>query len=131
MNRPLCGHNAAFARTLVGLNAVADYPRTRTGYGHGRCATADSIRTQIVRGHRQDADICGPDTEMNMDWLRTRLRAWPGHGYGLDIVSVEARMRTGHGLDSVTDWTRTRPAGRALARTFRDPTATSSRTQNP
>ena len=46
-------------------------------------------------------------------------------------LTVGARMRTVLGLDAVADWTRPRPAGRAMARTFRDQTATPSRTQKP
>jgi hypothetical protein len=131
MNRPQCGRDAIVTRTFGGFNAVADCPRTRTGYGHGLCADADWTRTRIVHGHGLDADICGPDTVTEMDWLRARMRAWPGHGYGLDTAAVVARMRTGFGLDAVADWPRPRLAGRAIARTFRVQTATTSRTQKP
>ena|SRR5665213_106141 len=131
MNCPQCGRDATVTRTFGGFSAVADWTRTRTGYGHGLCAAADWTRTRIVRGHGLDADIRSPDTVTDMDWLRARMRAWPGHGYGLDTVTGVARMRTGFGLDAVADWTRPRPAGRAMARTFRVQTATTSRTQRP
>lgn len=131
MNRPSCGRDATVTRTLGGFNTVADCPRARTEYGHGLCAAADWMRTRIVRGHGLDADIRGPVTDTDMDWLRTRMRARPEHGYGLDAETVVARMRTGFGLAAVADWTRPRSAGREMARTSRVPIATTSRTQNP
>ena len=67
MNRPLCGRDAIVTRTFGEFSAVADWPRTRTGYGHGLCADADWTRTRIVHGHGLDADICGPDTVTDMD----------------------------------------------------------------
>ena len=86
---------------------------------------------RIVHGHGLDADIRGPDTVTDMDWLRARMRAWPRHGCGLDTAMVVEWMRTGFGLDAVADWPRPRPAGRAITRTFRVQTATTSRTQKP
>ena len=67
MNRPQCGRDATVTRTFGGFNAVADCPRTRTGYGYGLCAAADWTRTRIVHGHGLDADIRGPDTVTDMD----------------------------------------------------------------
>ena len=67
MNRPQCGRDATVTRTFGGFSAVADWPQTRTGYGHGLCADADWTRTRIVHGHGLDADIRGPDTVTDMD----------------------------------------------------------------
>jgi hypothetical protein len=131
MNRPPCGRGATVTRTFGGFNAVADCPRTRIGYGHGLFTTADWTRTRIVHGHRLGADGHCSATATVMDWLRTRMRAWPGYGHGLDVGTTVARMRTVFGLDAVADWTPPRPAGRAMARTFRVQTATTSRTQKP
>ena len=131
VKRPSGGRDATVARTMGGFNAVADYPRARTEYGHGLSAAADWTRTRRVRGRGLTADIRGQDTVADKDWLRTRMRAWPGHGYGLDADTVVARMRTGCGLDAVADWTRPRPTGRAMARTFRVQIATTSRTLEP
>jgi hypothetical protein len=131
MNRPQCGRDATETRTFADFNAVADWTRTRTGYGHGLCAAADWTRTRIVHGQGLGADIRGQDTDTDMDWLRTRMRAWPGYGHGLDADRVTARIRTVFGLDAVTDWTQPRPVGRSMARTFRVQPATISRTQNP
>lgn len=89
------------------------------------------MRTRIVLGQGLVADGLGPATATDMDWLRARLRAWPEYGYGLDSDTVAARMWTGFGLDAVADWTRPRPAGRAMARTSRVQAATNSRTQKP
>ena len=130
MNRPQCGRDATVTRTFGGFNAV------RTVHDHGLDTVMDCARLRTGRGHGLFADglvtdIRGPDTDTDMDWLRTRLRAWPGHGCGLDTATVTARMRTVFGLDAVADWTRPRPAGRAMARTFRVQTATTSRTQKP
>jgi len=118
-------------RTFARFHTVADCPRTRTGYGDGLCAAADWPRTRIVCGHGLDVDIRSPDTATDMDWLRTRLRVWPGYGRGLVADTVEARMRTILGLAAVADWTGPRPAGRTLARTSRIQIATTSRTQKP
>lgn len=131
MNRPQCGRDATVTRTLGRFNAVADCPQPRTEYGHGLCAAVDWTRTRIVHGDGLGADIRGPDTVADKDWLRTRMRAWPGHGYGLDTSTGVARLRTVFGLDAVADWTRPRPAGRAMARTTRVQIATTSWTQNP
>jgi len=68
-----------------------DCARMQTGRGH------DSLRTGL------DADGLGTDK----DWLRTRMRARPGHGHGLDAATVKTRIdgfRTGRGrgLDTET-----------------------------
>src|SRR5271170_4041118 len=131
MNRPQRGRNTTVTRTLAGFNAVADWTRTRTGYGHGPDAAADWTRSRTVHGHGLGADIRGLDTDTDMDCLRTRMRAWPGYGHGLDADTDAARTRTVFGLDAVADWTRTRAAGRSMSRTFRGQSATTSRTQNP
>ena len=107
MNRPQCGRDAIVTRTFGGFNAVADCPRTRTGYGHGLCAAADWTRTRIVRGHGLVADDlrpghghgrwtgcgrgCGHGQDTVTDW--TRPRSWRGCG----LVSDWTRSRTGHG----------------------------------
>ena len=107
MNRPQCGRDATVTRTFGGFNAVADCPRTRTGYGHGLCAAADWTRTRIVRGHGLDTDDlrpghgrgrwtdcgrgCGHGQDTVTDW--TRPRSWRGCG----LVSDWTRSRTGHG----------------------------------
>jgi hypothetical protein len=68
-------------------------------------ANADWTRTRIVRGHGLDADGHGPDTATDMDWLRTRMRAWPGHGGGHGRGADMDCFRTGRGrgLDTATD----------------------------
>jgi hypothetical protein len=43
-----------------------------------------------------------------MDWLRTRMRAWPRYGHGPDADTAMAWMRTIFGLDAVAAWTRPR-----------------------
>ena len=59
---------------------------------------ADAVwpRTRLVRGHGLGADIRGPDTTTDMDWLRTRLGVWPGHGQRLDRATAS---RPGYGAD--------------------------------
>jgi len=131
MNRPQRGRDVTVTRAFAGRNAVVDWPRPRTGYVHGLRAAVDWTRTRIVCGHGLVTDGLNLDMDADRDRLRTRLRAWPRHGYGLDAAMVSERMRTGFGLDAVADWPRIRPAGWAIARTFRVQTATISRTQNP
>ena len=67
LNRPQRGRDVIVTRTFAGLNEGADWPRTRTGYGHGLCAAADWKRTRSWRG-------CG----LASDWTRSRT----GHGHG-------------------------------------------------
>ena len=102
MNRPQCGRDAIVTRTFGGFNAVADCPRTRTGYGHGLCAAADWTRTRMFT-----------DTGWSRTFAaRTRSRTWTGCGrgcgHGQDTVTDWTRPRAWHGCGLVSDWTRSR-----------------------
>ena len=67
MNRPQRGRDVTETRTFTGRNAVADWPRPRTGYGHRLRAVVDWTRTRIVCGHGLVTDGLGLDMDADRD----------------------------------------------------------------